>query len=147
MKKEFEFDKVIPAEDITDYLRVLVDAFEKGVVTLNSSEGSFCLKPSGLIHLEVEAVSKKDKEKFELKFSWRKDALNPSDMEKEFYISSEEIEVDELSGASENAGQNPLPSIDETASEDTIETASSVADDLDIEHAEDHATKKPKAKK
>jgi len=95
MKREFEFEKVIDAEGIITYLEDLVEAFKSGVVNLTTSHGDFILKPAGLIFMEVEATSKKDKEKFEIKFSWKKEEALLEEMNQEFAISAEEPISDE----------------------------------------------------
>jgi len=119
----------------------LVDAFEKGVVTLNSSDGAFCLKPLGMVHLEVEAVSKKDKEKFGLKFSWKKEVIVPSGVEKEFFISSDET-VEQESTESQTI-------VDNSAIEEAHETEAETTniEEGNCEPAEDHKFKKSKTKK
>lgn len=71
--KEIQFEGTIEHDKAVAYLESLVSSFKKGTVCVQKGEEFVTLKPNGVVHLEVEAEEKGDKEKLSLKLSWKKE--------------------------------------------------------------------------
>ena len=68
---EFKHDSVQDRTSIANYLRALLEGFEKGHLELGTAGQSFVLDPEGLLELEVRAKRKSGRCKLSLKVSWR----------------------------------------------------------------------------
>ncbi|MFH1061217.1 MAG: amphi-Trp domain-containing protein [Pseudomonadota bacterium] len=73
-KKEIKLETSLPLEQAVDYLADLVSSLRQGRVVVQKGQEYIELNPSAQVEVEIEAVRKKDKEKFVLELSWRQSA-------------------------------------------------------------------------
>jgi|GEM_PF-781404 amphi-Trp domain-containing protein len=72
-KKGVSLETTLPLGQAVDYLEDLVRSLRQGRVVVQKGQESIQLTPAALVEVELEAVRKKDKEKFVLEISWRID--------------------------------------------------------------------------
>ncbi|MCA1989485.1 MAG: amphi-Trp domain-containing protein [Desulfarculus sp.] len=73
-KKGVSLETTLPLGQAVDYLEDLVRSLRQGRVVVQKGKEFIQLTPAALVEIELEAVRKKDKEKFVLELSWRVDA-------------------------------------------------------------------------
>ncbi len=69
--KEFEHESIQDNQTIADYLKSLIEGFEKGQISLNGSSDQLDLFPNNLLNFTLKAKRKSDKNKLTLQFSWK----------------------------------------------------------------------------
>ncbi len=74
-------------EKVAFYLEDLLASLKSGTLCIQQGENLVTLHPGQFVDFEVEAASKKGKEKLSLELSWRNDK---DDEKKDFKIMSEE---------------------------------------------------------
>ncbi|MBF0258942.1 MAG: amphi-Trp domain-containing protein [Desulfamplus sp.] len=79
LKDEFIYESVQDTETITQYLKALVEGFERKQIAFNTNEKKIVLQPNNLIELEIKAKRGDGKNKLNLKFSWKDAPFNQSD--------------------------------------------------------------------
>jgi amphi-Trp domain-containing protein len=72
-KKGVSLETSLPLGQAVDYLEDLVRSLRQGRVVVQKGKEYIQLTPAALVKIELEAVRKKDKEKFVLELSWRAD--------------------------------------------------------------------------
>lgn len=72
-KKEIKLETSLPLAQAVDYLAELVASLRQGRVVVQKGKEYIELNPSAQVEVEIEAVRKKDKEKFVLELTWRTD--------------------------------------------------------------------------
>lgn len=72
-KKGVSLETTLPLGQAVDYLEDLVQSLRQGRVVVQKGHEFIQLTPAALVEVELEAVRKKDKEKFVLELSWRVD--------------------------------------------------------------------------
>ena len=87
-KKEVSFEGVMELGKLITYLEDLAASFKSGTVVVQHGDEYVALTPEPVVEMEVEAEQKKDKEKFTLELSWKKDE-QVVESGREFKISSE----------------------------------------------------------
>ncbi|MFZ5587921.1 MAG: amphi-Trp domain-containing protein [Thermodesulfobacteriota bacterium] len=70
-KKEIKLETSLPLAQAVDYLADLVASLRQGRVVVQKGQEYIELNPSAQVEVEIEAVRKKDKEKFVLELTWR----------------------------------------------------------------------------
>ena len=55
------------------YLEQVVASLKQGAIAIEAGEETITLSPENVVEFEMEASQKKDKEKFALEISWKKD--------------------------------------------------------------------------
>ncbi|MCA1904968.1 MAG: amphi-Trp domain-containing protein [Desulfarculus sp.] len=72
-KKGVSLETSLPLGQAVDYLEDLARSLRQGRVVVQKGKEYIQLTPAALVKIELEAVRKKDKEKFVLELSWRVD--------------------------------------------------------------------------
>ena len=70
-KKRFEHNSVQDVKSITDYLKALIEGFEKGEMEFIHGDEEIKVFPQGLLLFALEASAKGDRRKIKLKIRWR----------------------------------------------------------------------------
>lgn len=78
-KKGVSLETTLPLSQAVDYLEDLARSLRQGRVVVQKGKEYVQLNPSAMVEVELEAVRKKDKEKFVLELSWRIDKDAASD--------------------------------------------------------------------
>jgi amphi-Trp domain-containing protein len=93
MKNEIKIKQTMELGTVNDILKDLVKSFEEGTVCLEKGREFVTLRPGKVIEVEIEAETKKDKQKLNVELSWRQ--LEPEEEElPAIKISSEEPEME-----------------------------------------------------
>lgn len=71
-KNKIKIEGVMQLTEVIANLEKLVADMKAGVVTLSAGDEALSLAPSVLVNVEMKASQKKDKEKFALEISWKK---------------------------------------------------------------------------
>ncbi len=71
-KNKIKIEGVMQLTEVIANLEKLVADMKAGVVTLSAGDEAVSLEPSVLVNVEMKASQKKDKEKFALEISWKK---------------------------------------------------------------------------
>ncbi len=72
-EEQFEHESYQDARTIGNYLRSLLEGFEKGRITFESETESIELIPAELVRFSVKAKRKGDKNKLNIKIAWKED--------------------------------------------------------------------------
>jgi len=91
-KKEVEFKGTMGRDQVVAYLENLTAGMKKGTIWVQKGEDILNLVPADRIKIELEAEEKKDKGKFSLALSWRRDAGQEEDAD-ELKISCQAAEA------------------------------------------------------
>ncbi len=113
-KKEVSYEGRVEMERALGYLESILESLRKRKLVLSKGDEFVVLEPGEVVELEVEGERKKDKEKLELKLSWRK-SMEPAE-EAGLEISSE-APVEETP-ADEEAGEEQEEMVGEEESEE-----------------------------
>ncbi|GMT49244.1 MAG: hypothetical protein IEMM0008_0783 [bacterium] len=73
-KREVSTKLIMDVSEVITYLQDLASGLKAGQVCVQQGNEFVTLKPVDLIKVEIEAVQKKDKEKFTLEISWKNEA-------------------------------------------------------------------------
>lgn len=69
-KQKISVKKSLTCKEAVAYMQALVDSLESGKIVVESGEERVTLTPSKHIDIEVEAKTKKNKQKFGFEISW-----------------------------------------------------------------------------
>lgn len=70
-KRVFEYDSLQDCESIIRYLKAVTDGFENGTLRLQGNKGEIRLTPQGLIRFEISASQRPDRNRLNLRFTWK----------------------------------------------------------------------------
>lgn len=70
-KKTFEHDSLQDVQTIVRYLNAVTEGFQSGKLNLRGREGEIVLQPTGLIRLELRATERNDRNRLDLRFTWK----------------------------------------------------------------------------
>lgn len=77
-KQKLEVEYTMPIADAISHLEELVCSLKEGQLTVERGEQTITLVPSGVVQFELELSHKKDKEKFSVELSWKREAADES---------------------------------------------------------------------
>ena len=67
---EFVHESLQDPKSISDYLRAILEGFERGHIDLSDDGGHLVLHPTGLLGLELRAKRTGNRAKLQLELSW-----------------------------------------------------------------------------
>jgi amphi-Trp domain-containing protein len=71
-KKNIDFEGVMELSDTINYVEKILDGLRAGTVCVQRGGEQLAVHPEGIVHVELEAKAKDDKESLELKLKWRR---------------------------------------------------------------------------
>lgn len=92
MKNEIKIKQTMELAAVNDILKDLVKSFDEGTVCFEKGKEFVTLRPGKVIEVEIEAETKKDKQKLSIELSWRQYEPEKEDLPV-IKISSEEPEM------------------------------------------------------
>ncbi len=104
-KHEVSTKVIMQVKDVIAYLEDLTASLKAGQVCVQQGNEFVTLKPAEAIEVEVEAVQKKDKEKFTLEISWKNESRMVGEIN-ELKISAKEP-VSKSISKKEKPGESP----------------------------------------
>lgn len=74
-KTEFKHESLLTADDVRSLLEALSNGLTEGKLEFSDEhEGSLRIEPEGLLHVKVEASEEEQKQQFEIKVRWERQA-------------------------------------------------------------------------
>lgn len=70
-KHTFEHDSLQDVASLVQYLKAIVDGFERGKLNIAGGDEEIVLEPTGLVRFEVRASQRDDRARFALRFTWK----------------------------------------------------------------------------
>ncbi len=86
-EEKFNFESLQDSESIKSFLQSLVDGFEKGSISLSTTDDEIVLSPKGLLNFSVKAKKKPGgSSKMSIKISWKETSKDTLLLEKTINI-------------------------------------------------------------
>ena len=87
INKEFEHESMQDNASVVQFLKALIEGFEKGKISLKAGPDQMALVPNDLIKFNLKAKLKREKVKLSLRMSWKAEEEDQPNQE-EFVIDS-----------------------------------------------------------
>ena len=87
-KREFEHDSLQDVTSLVEYLKTVTRGFEEGKLTVTGRDGEISLEPRGLIRFELRVSQRPDRNRLNLRFSWKPGKETDGDHPEELSIRS-----------------------------------------------------------
>ena len=89
-ERQLSHESLEDTSSIVRYLHALAEGFESGALKFSAEDTELTLKPSGLVHFEVNASKKRDRLRIALRFTWKDGRGDDTRRPKKLSIRAEE---------------------------------------------------------